>query len=180
MASRAPPSCNSSHSTTNTTRLPPCRLRHRHASSSIASRHVHTHGLPNMSANINLSDDHELQVQAYLRFAKLKREQHVREVTSTVRDFKDSKLRPGVRTRTWRRRRHGPCRLHREAGRRRPRAGMPGAAPSCVAQQRLDMRVAALTEPRQQSFVACLTCAHFWAWRGRDVCAGDVQLPGAR
>uniref|UniRef100_A0A7S0WQH0 Leucine zipper transcription factor-like protein 1 n=1 Tax=Chlamydomonas leiostraca TaxID=1034604 RepID=A0A7S0WQH0_9CHLO len=45
--------------------------------------------------SINLSEEHELQVQAYLRFAKLKRDQHVRETVSVVHDFKEEKLQPG-------------------------------------------------------------------------------------
>eukprot|EP00238_Polyblepharides_amylifera_P014346 CAMPEP_0196587034 /NCGR_PEP_ID=MMETSP1081-20130531/56218_1 /TAXON_ID=36882 /ORGANISM="Pyramimonas amylifera, Strain CCMP720" /LENGTH=324 /DNA_ID=CAMNT_0041909099 /DNA_START=61 /DNA_END=1035 /DNA_ORIENTATION=+ len=39
-----------------------------------------------------LTDDHELQVQAYLRFAKMKRDQHVKEVELAVTDVKDYKL----------------------------------------------------------------------------------------
>mmetsp|Transcript_19308 Transcript_19308/g.33336 ORF Transcript_19308/g.33336 Transcript_19308/m.33336 type:complete len:327 (-) Transcript_19308:235-1215(-) len=42
-----------------------------------------------------LNEEHELQVQAYLRFAKLKRDQHVRETLSVIRDFKSEKLSPG-------------------------------------------------------------------------------------
>lgn len=36
-------------------------------------------------------------MQGYLRFAKLKRDQHVREVVSTINDFKADHLRAGVR-----------------------------------------------------------------------------------
>ncbi|GFR43112.1 hypothetical protein Agub_g4113 [Astrephomene gubernaculifera] len=45
--------------------------------------------------SIALSDEAELQVQGYLRFANLKREQHVREVVSTISDFKSSRIREG-------------------------------------------------------------------------------------
>ncbi|GLI62895.1 hypothetical protein VaNZ11_005715 [Volvox africanus] len=45
--------------------------------------------------SISLSEDGELQVQAYLRFAKLKRDQHVREVISTVSDFRSEHIRQG-------------------------------------------------------------------------------------
>jgi len=45
--------------------------------------------------DISLSDDHELQVQAYLRFAKLKRAQHVREALAVITEFKDDRLTPG-------------------------------------------------------------------------------------
>ncbi|PNW81567.1 hypothetical protein CHLRE_06g252000v5 [Chlamydomonas reinhardtii] len=45
--------------------------------------------------SIQLSEDGELQVQGYLRFAKLKRDQHVREVVSTINDFKADHLRAG-------------------------------------------------------------------------------------
>ncbi|KXZ48479.1 hypothetical protein GPECTOR_27g649 [Gonium pectorale] len=45
--------------------------------------------------SLNLSEDGELQVQAYLRFAKLKRDQHVREVTAALRDFKGDNFRDG-------------------------------------------------------------------------------------
>ncbi|PNH07479.1 Leucine zipper transcription factor-like protein 1 [Tetrabaena socialis] len=49
-----------------------------------------------MSKNtLVISEDGELQVQAYLRFAKLKREQHVREVVSTISDFKADRIRQG-------------------------------------------------------------------------------------
>lgn len=47
--------------------------------------------------SISLTDDHELQVQGYLRFAKLKRDQHVREALATINDFKADRIRPGVR-----------------------------------------------------------------------------------
>lgn len=46
--------------------------------------------------DINLSEEHELQVQAYLRFAKLKRDQHVRETISVISDFKSDKIIRGV------------------------------------------------------------------------------------
>ncbi len=46
--------------------------------------------------SISLSDEHELQVQAYLRFAKLKRDQHVREALSVIKEFRNDKLQPGV------------------------------------------------------------------------------------
>lgn len=46
-------------------------------------------------ADLQLNDEHELQVQGYLRFAKLKRDQHVRETLLVIRDFKDDKLQPG-------------------------------------------------------------------------------------
>nr|BCL66171.1 hypothetical protein [Volvox reticuliferus] len=45
--------------------------------------------------SLMLSEDGELQVHAYLRFAKLKRDQHVREVVSTISDFKLEHLRQG-------------------------------------------------------------------------------------
>lgn len=45
---------------------------------------------------VNMASDSELQVQAYLRFAKCKRDQHVREVLSTISDFKSEHIRPGV------------------------------------------------------------------------------------
>ncbi len=37
------------------------------------------------------------QVQGYLRFAKLKRTQHVREAIAVITEFKDERLTPGVR-----------------------------------------------------------------------------------
>ncbi|GLC50648.1 hypothetical protein PLESTB_000403000 [Pleodorina starrii] len=45
--------------------------------------------------SLTLSEDGELQVQSYLRFAKLKRDQHVREVISTISDFKSEHIRQG-------------------------------------------------------------------------------------
>nr|BCL66246.1 hypothetical protein [Volvox reticuliferus] len=45
--------------------------------------------------SFSLSEDDELQVQAYLRFAKLKRDQHVREVISTISDFRSEHIRQG-------------------------------------------------------------------------------------
>mmetsp|Transcript_35099 Transcript_35099/g.78132 ORF Transcript_35099/g.78132 Transcript_35099/m.78132 type:complete len:331 (+) Transcript_35099:74-1066(+) len=45
--------------------------------------------------DVNLTDEHELQVQSYLRFAKLKRDQHVREVLSVISDFKNERLTRG-------------------------------------------------------------------------------------
>ncbi|KAL6755414.1 hypothetical protein V8C86DRAFT_3137777 [Haematococcus lacustris] len=44
---------------------------------------------------VALSDEHETQVQSYLRFAKLKRDQHVRETLSVIQDFKAENLQPG-------------------------------------------------------------------------------------
>ena len=37
------------------------------------------------------------QVQGYLRFAKLKRAQHVREALAVITEFKNDRLSPGVR-----------------------------------------------------------------------------------
>nr|BCL66121.1 hypothetical protein [Volvox africanus] len=48
-----------------------------------------------LTMSILLAEDGELQVQGYLRFAKLKREQHVREVISTISDFKQKYIRQG-------------------------------------------------------------------------------------
>lgn len=45
-----------------------------------------------MSNNISLSDDHELQVQGYLRFAKMKRDQHVRGVVAEIEDFQSDRV----------------------------------------------------------------------------------------
>mmetsp|Transcript_8024 Transcript_8024/g.15585 ORF Transcript_8024/g.15585 Transcript_8024/m.15585 type:complete len:326 (-) Transcript_8024:543-1520(-) len=45
--------------------------------------------------NLNLSEEHDLQVQGYLRFSKLKRDQHVRETIATISDFKDDRVIPG-------------------------------------------------------------------------------------
>ncbi|EFJ49393.1 hypothetical protein VOLCADRAFT_89775 [Volvox carteri f. nagariensis] len=45
--------------------------------------------------SLTLSEEGELQVQAYLRFAKLKRDQHVREVVSTINDFKAEHIHQG-------------------------------------------------------------------------------------
>jgi len=39
-----------------------------------------------------LSEDHNLQVQGYLRFAKFKRKQHLREVGATVSDFAEYRV----------------------------------------------------------------------------------------
>ncbi len=47
--------------------------------------------------SISLSDEHEMQVQGYLRFAKLKRDQHVREALSVITEFRSDRLAPGVR-----------------------------------------------------------------------------------
>lgn len=38
----------------------------------------------------------ELQVQSFLRFAKIKRDQHVKEVLTNLQDFEDEKVRSGV------------------------------------------------------------------------------------
>lgn len=38
------------------------------------------------------------QVQGYLRFAKLKRAQHVREALAVITEFKNDRLTPGVCT----------------------------------------------------------------------------------
>lgn len=48
-----------------------------------------------MSSDISLSDDHELQVQGYLRFAKMKRDQHVRGVVADMEDFKNDRVNEG-------------------------------------------------------------------------------------
>lgn len=45
---------------------------------------------------MSLSEEHELQIQAYLRFAKLKRDQHVREFTTVQHDFLSGRIRAGV------------------------------------------------------------------------------------
>ena len=47
-------------------------------------------------SSISLSENHELQVQSYLRFAKLKRDQHVREAVSCINEHREDRLRPGV------------------------------------------------------------------------------------
>ncbi|MEW5308178.1 MAG: hypothetical protein WDW38_000155 [Sanguina aurantia] len=44
---------------------------------------------------MSLSEEHELQIQAYLRFAKLKRDQHVREFTTVQHDFQSGRIRAG-------------------------------------------------------------------------------------
>lgn len=65
--------------------------------------------------SLSISEDGELQVQGYLRFAKLKRDQHVREVVSTVTEFKQEHIRQGVWPCTSQQfacesdRRHMPC-----------------------------------------------------------------------
>uniref|UniRef100_A0A7R9Z355 Leucine zipper transcription factor-like protein 1 n=1 Tax=Chlamydomonas euryale TaxID=1486919 RepID=A0A7R9Z355_9CHLO len=46
-------------------------------------------------ADLRLSDDGEMQVQAYLRFAKLKRDQHVRETVSVISEFQAEHIRRG-------------------------------------------------------------------------------------
>ena len=38
-----------------------------------------------------------MQVQSYLRFAKLKRAQHVREAVAVITEFKDDRITSGVR-----------------------------------------------------------------------------------
>lgn len=43
-----------------------------------------------------VSEDHELQVQSFLRFAKMKRGQHVREVLQEVKEVKEFKLDESV------------------------------------------------------------------------------------
>lgn len=50
-----------------------------------------------MSSNTSvvLSADNELQIQSFLRFAKLKREQHIKEVISAVDDFQEGNVRHG-------------------------------------------------------------------------------------
>lgn len=47
-------------------------------------------------SDIFLTEEHELQVQSYLRFAKLKRDQHVRETVSVINEFKSDHFTPGV------------------------------------------------------------------------------------
>ncbi|KAF5835455.1 hypothetical protein DUNSADRAFT_7344 [Dunaliella salina] len=44
---------------------------------------------------LHLSPENELQLQSFLRFAKLKRDQHVRETLMVIRDFQKEKLQPG-------------------------------------------------------------------------------------
>ncbi|KAG1663693.1 hypothetical protein FOA52_013261 [Chlamydomonas sp. UWO 241] len=46
-------------------------------------------------ADLKLSADGEMQVQAYLRFAKLKRDQHVRETLTVISEFQEDRIRKG-------------------------------------------------------------------------------------
>jgi len=45
-----------------------------------------------------LTEDHELQVQSYLRFARMKRDQHLREVTGVIEDVRDYRVEETVYT----------------------------------------------------------------------------------
>ena len=52
-----------------------------------------------MSVDFPLEEGHKQQVQSFLRFTNVKRDQHLREVEITLDDFKDLKVPDGVSTR---------------------------------------------------------------------------------
>jgi hypothetical protein len=42
------------------------------------------------------SEDNQLQLESFLRFSKLKREQHVKEILSTIEEFEGYRVQDGV------------------------------------------------------------------------------------